>query len=605
MKTVPLRPMRQLSALNRYFFKYRFRLSLGILFVSLSNIFGVFPPQVIRFGVDLIKDSVQLYRLFEGHLTSEVLFSLISQYLLLFGFIVLVLALIKGLFMYYTRQTIIFMSRLIEYDMKNALFAQYQRLSQSFFRKNSTGNLMSRISEDVGKVRMYVGPAVMYGLNMLVTSIMVIGAMVQVNAKLTLYVLIPLPALAIGIYYVNNLILKRSAAIQQKLGELTTFSQESYSGIRVIKSLGLTSHFETRMGKELDGYRDQALSLVKADALFFPLTLLLIGASTILTVYIGGLQMIAGEISAGNIAEFVIYVNLLTWPVTSVGWIASMVQQAAASQERINNFMQLKPEIDKEVGQKPTLVGHIQLKNVSFRYPESGVQALKNINIEIKPGQTLGIVGRTASGKSTLAQLLLRHVDPDEGNILIDHLPLKSWNAGHLREQIGFVPQEAFLFSDSIANNIGFSKDAAMASEIQEVARMAAVEDTILSLPQQYETMVGERGVTLSGGQKQRIAIARALLGKKPVYIFDDCLSALDTATEHQILENLKRYTKQQTTIIISHRISSVMDADHIIVLDAGKVIEEGTHDDLVHQLGYYARLWKMQQPDLVERAKN
>ncbi len=595
--------MRQLSALNRYFYQYRFRLSLGILFVTLSNIFGVFPPQVIRFGVDLIKDSVQLYRLFEGHITATVLFSLISQYLLLFGFVVLVLALIKGLFMYYTRQTIIFMSRLIEYDMKNELFAQYQRLSQSFFRKNSTGNLMSRISEDVGKVRMYVGPAVMYGLNMLVTSIMVIGAMIQVNAKLTLYVLLPLPALAIGIYYVNNLILKRSAAIQQKLGELTTFSHESYSGIRVIKSLGLTGHFQSRMGKELDDYRNQALSLVKADALFFPLTLLLIGASTILTVYIGGIQMIAGEISAGNVAEFVIYVNLLTWPVTSVGWIASMVQQAAASQERINNFMVLKPEIDKEVGSQHTLQGHIELKNVSFRFPESGVQAIKNLSFELKPGQTLGIVGRTASGKTTLAQLLLRHFDPDEGTITVDGHSIKEWHAGHLREQIGFVPQEAFLFSDTIARNIGFSKDNPSRSEIEEVAKLAAIEETILALPQQYETMVGERGVTLSGGQKQRLAIARALLGKKPLYIFDDCLSALDTATEHQILDNLRQFTRQQTTIIISHRISSVMDADHIIVLDAGIVIEQGRHEDLVHQKGYYSRLWRMQQPDLAENA--
>lgn len=594
--------MRQLSALNRYFFKYRFRLSLGILFVSLSNIFGVFPPQVIRFGVDLIKDSVELYRLFEGHLSSEILFNLISSYLLFFGFVVLVLALIKGLFMYYTRQTIIFMSRLIEYDMKNELFAQYQRLSQSFFRKNSTGNLMSRISEDVGKVRMYVGPAVMYGLNMLVTSIMVIGAMVQVNAKLTLYVLLPLPALAVGIYYLNNLILKRSGAIQQKLGELTTFSQESYSGIRVIKSLGLTRHFEERMNKELDDYRQQALLLVKADALFFPLTLLLIGASTIITVYIGGLQMIAGEISAGNIAEFVIYVNLLTWPVTSVGWIASMVQQAAASQERINNFMKLEPEIEKEVGEKKKLYGQIELRNVSFRFPESGIQAIKNISIRLLPGQTLGIVGRTASGKTTLAQLLLRHFDPDEGEIVIDNLPLKEWHAGNLREQIGFVPQEAFLFSDTIANNIGFSKDFAGKDEIEEVAKLAAVDEAILALPQKYETVVGERGVTLSGGQKQRVAIARALLGRKPLYIFDDCLSALDTATEHQILENLRRYTKQQTSIIISHRISSVMDADHILVLDAGAIVEEGKHEDLINKHGYYARLWSMQQPELTNR---
>lgn len=594
--------MRQLSALNGYFYKYRFRLSLGILFVSLSNIFGVFPPQVIRFGVDLIKDSVELYRLFEGHLSSEILFSLISNYLLFFGFVVLLLALIKGLFMYYTRQTIIFMSRLIEYDMKNELFAQYQRLSQSFFRKNSTGNLMSRISEDVGKVRMYVGPAVMYGLNMLVTSIMVIGAMVQVNAKLTLYVLLPLPALAVGIYYLNNLILKRSGAIQQKLGELTTFSQESYSGIRVIKSLGLTQHFEHRMNDELDDYRKQALLLVKADALFFPLTLLLIGASTIITVYIGGLQMIAGEISAGNIAEFVIYVNLLTWPVTSIGWIASMVQQAAASQERINNFMNLEPEIAKEVGEKRTLEGHISLQNISFKFPESGVQALKNVTINIKPGQTLGIVGRTASGKTTLAQLLLRHFDPDEGVIEIDSLPLKQWNAGHLREQIGFVPQEAFLFSDTIANNIGFSKDQASEAEIHEVARLAAIDEAILALPQQYNTVVGERGVTLSGGQKQRVAIARALIGHKPLYIFDDCLSALDTSTEHQILENLRRYTRKQTTIIISHRISSVMEADHIVVLDAGQIVEQGKHDDLVKHNGYYSRLWTMQQPDLANR---
>lgn len=588
--------MNPLSYLNRYFFKYRLRFFLGILFVIISNLFGVLPPQIIRYSVDLIAESIQVFKLYEHSSFTELLFSQFTGYLMLFAGLVLLLSLLKGLFMYFMRQTIIVMSRWIEFDLKNEIYEKYQSLSLGFFRRNSTGDLMARVSEDVSKVRMYVGPALMYGFNLVVLFAFVITVMVRVNPMLTLYVLLPLPILSIGIYYVNNLILSRSTAIQEQLARLNTFAQETFSGIRVIKSYGLEAAYRSDFEIELDEFRKRSMNLVKVDALFYPLTLLLIGLSTIITVFIGGIQVSKGLISPGNIAEFVIYVNMLTWPVTSVGWVASIVQQAAASQARINELLAAKPDIDLDAGHKAKLFGQISFKNVSYIYPDNGIEALKRVSFDLKPGETLGIIGRTGSGKSTLANLLTRLFDPTEGEILVDGNALTALHPGFYRSQIGFVPQDVFLFSDSIRNNIAFGSIQADEAQIKWAASQAALSKTIDKLPEGYDTVLGERGITLSGGQKQRLSIARALIKKPAVYVIDDCLSALDTNTEKEILANIRRFTSNVTSLIISHRVSSVMESDHILVLDQGEVIEQGTHDDLLALNGYYALIFDKQQ---------
>lgn len=588
--------MGKLASLNRFFYKYRVRFGLGILFVLISNWFGVLPPQIIRHAIDLIVISIDTYRMFEGSSLQQAFYGVFTGFLLLFAALVLTLSVLKGLFMYFMRQTIIVMSRWIEYDLKNELYDKYQSLSLSFYRKNNTGDLMARISEDVSKVRMYIGPAVMYGINLIALFVFVITVMIKVNPELTFYVLLPLPVLAWGIYYVNNLILNRSTAIQQQLGKLTSFSQEAYSGIRVIKSYGREAAFSSLFTSELTDLKNKALQLVKVDALYFPLTMLLIGLSTIITVYMGGLQVAAGAITAGNIAEFVIYVNMLTWPVTSVGWVASIMQQAAASQQRIDAVLHEQSEIDNTVGQKIQLQGEIRWENVGFTYKQSGIQALQNISFSLQPGQTLGIIGRTGSGKSTLANLMSRLYDPTEGHIFIDGQDITSLNPGDLRRQMGYVPQEVFLFSDSIANNISFGLDEFSEADIENAARQAALTPTLAALPEGYKTLLGERGVTLSGGQKQRLAIARALIRKPKVYIIDDCLSALDTQAEKEILGNIHQLTRDTTTIIISHRISSVMHADQILVLDHGRLIASGTHEELLAAGGFYNDIYHKQQ---------
>jgi ATP-binding cassette subfamily B protein len=498
--------------------------------------------------------------------------------------------------MYFMRQTIIVMSRWIEFDLKNELYDKYQALSLSFYRKNNTGDLMARISEDVAKVRMYIGPAVMYGINLIALFVFVITVMIRVNPELTFYVLLPLPVLAWGIYYVNNLILNRSTAIQQQLGKLTSFSQEAYSGIRVIKSYGREDAFAKLFSIELNDLKNKALQLVKVDALYFPLTMLLIGLSTIITVYMGGMQVAAGAITAGNIAEFVIYVNMLTWPVTSVGWVASIMQQAAASQQRIDAVLHEKTEIDSNAGKTIQLKGAIRWENVGFTYKQTGIRALENISFSIEPGQTLGIIGRTGSGKSTLANLMSRLYDPTEGKIMIDGQDITSLHPGDLRRQMGYVPQEVFLFSDTIANNISFGLDNFNEEAIENAARQAALTPTLAALPEGYNTLLGERGVTLSGGQKQRLAIARALIRQPKLYVIDDCLSALDTQTEKEILGNIHQLTKDTTTIIISHRISSVMHANQILVLDHGRLVASGTHETLMQEGGFYYDIYQKQQ---------
>ena len=588
--------MKDLQVVNFYFLKYKWHLLGGILFVTISNIFGVLYPPVFRYSIDLITDSLLVYNLFDHLSIQKRVYALFTDYLMVFGALVLGLAVLKGIFMYFMRQTIIVMSRWIEFDQKNALFQKYLDLDLGFYRRNSTGDLMSRMTEDTGKVRMYTGPSLMYGINMVVMFVLVIGAMLAVNVSLTFWVLLPLPFLSYIIYKINGIILKRSKEIQIKLSRLTTFTQEAFSGIRVIKSYGREQKFKALFNLELEDFKAKSLNLVKVDAVFMPIMTAMVGLSTILTVFVGAIQINKGEITTGNIAEFVIYINMLTWPVASLGWLVTMVQQAAASQQRISEFMNLTPAIDKHKGLQTAIKGNIHFDNVSFTYQDSGIEALKNINFDLKAGQTLGIIGKTGSGKSTLAYVLSRLYDVKSGQIYIDDTNVQHFNPAYLRSQMGYVPQESFLFSDSIANNVGFGLTQADRPKIEQAIDKAAMTDTVDGLPQGLETLLGERGVNLSGGQKQRIAIARAIVRAPKIYIFDDCLSALDTNTEKQILENIQQLTQETTSVIISHRISSVINADKIIVLEQGQIVEQGSHQQLIDLQGYYHNIYQKQQ---------
>lgn len=588
--------MKELAVLNKYFIKYRWHLLLGILFVSASNYFRVLQPRMIREALDLVVDNISYFYLFNGFELRSALFSVLGQTLMLFGLLVLLLALAMGVFMYFMRQTIIVMSRLIEYDLRKALFGHYEKLPLAFFKRNKTGDLMARISEDVSKVRMYLGPAVLYGINLVSLFIFVIYSMISVSPLLSLYSLAPLPFLSIAIYYVSHIINKRSTVIQQQLSKLNSNAQEVYSGIRVVKSYVQEEPMTGFFKQESEDYKDKALRLVKVESLFHPVMVLLIGASTIITVYAGGLLAVRGDITAGNIAEFVIYVNMLTWPVTATGWIASIIQQAAASQKRINEFMQIEPEISNQVGQEDSpLSGQIAFKNVQFVYPDTGIKALEDVNFELKAGQKMAIIGRTGSGKTTIADLLVRMYDVSGGSIELDHKSIEQHDLNKLRKRIGYVPQDVFLFSDTISQNIAFGQREASQAEIEAFAKHAAVYDDIMGLTEGFNTMVGERGVTLSGGQKQRVSIARALIKKPDIVILDDCLSAVDTNTEKQILGYFTSALSDKTAIIITHRIYSLLQFDKIIVLDEGKIVEEGTHADLLQNKGYYYDLYEKQ----------
>ncbi|MEJ8757631.1 ABC transporter ATP-binding protein [Pontibacter sp. H259] len=587
--------MKSLRYLNKYLLKYKFRLFWGLVFIIISNFFQILPAQVVRYAFNLIKEGINLHNLYEGMSQQDMVYDIFAKSILVYGVVILVMALLRGVFLFFMRQTIIVMSRLIENDLKNEIYEHYQSLPLSFYRKNNTGDLMSRISEDVSRVRMYLGPAIMYGLNLVVLFVMVIPYMLSVNVKLTMYTLIPLPILAISIYYVNNIIERKSDEIQKSLSGITTFVQEAFSGIRVLKSFVREDDSHANFTTASNVYKDKSLDLNFVNSLFFPLILFLVGLSTIITIYIGGQEVINGSITTGNIAEFIIYVNMLTWPVTSLGWTASLVQRAAASQARINEFLHTKTDIVSRENISKKITGDIHFENVNFIYPDTNIHALKGVSFNIKHGETLAIIGNTGSGKSTVATLLPRMYDVTNGRILIDGVDVRDYNLESLRSQIGYVPQDVFLFSDSIRNNIGFGLPGITEEQMVQAAKDADVYENIMRFPEQFETKLGERGITLSGGQKQRVSIARALVREPSILILDDSLSAVDTKTENAILNSLRRIMENRTSIIISHRVSSVKLADRILVLDDGEIVQHGTHDELIRQKGLYRELYERQ----------
>ena len=578
--------MKALKHLNKYFYKYRYRLLIGIVITIIAKIFALFTPRLVGASINIVSNRLDgkiSEAIFRSDLTINILY-LIGA------------AVIAGIFTFLMRQTIINVSRHVEFDLKNEIYKHYQVLSLNFYKSNRTGDLMNRISEDVGKVRMYVGPAIMYTINTITLFAVALIYMIDRSPTLTLYTLLPLPILSVAIYKLSRLINKRSTIVQQSLSALSTYSQETFSGISVIKSYGIEPRTNVEFEKLSAENRQKQINLTKVQALFFPMMILLIGLSTIIVTYIGGNLYINGEIEEiGTIAEFLIYVTMLTWPVATVGWVTSLVQQAEASQERINEFLNTEPEIKNTAKELTPIKGDIEFKNVSFVYPDTNIEALNNVSFTLKSGQTLAILGKTGSGKSTILDLIGRLYDIDKGSILIDNTEISDLNLFSLRESIGYVPQDAFLFSDSIKNNIKFGKEDATDEEVIEAAKNALVHKNIIGFNKGYDTILGERGITLSGGQKQRVSIARAIIKKPNILLFDDCLSAVDTETEEKILKNLIKLTKDKTTIIVSHRVSSAKNADKIIVLEDGKIIETGNHESLINSDGYYRELYTKQ----------
>lgn len=588
--------MKELSALNKYFYKYRWRLLIGVLFVIASNYFSVLQPKVVRYALDMVYENIELYGLYNGFDLQSQLYGDLGQTLLMFGGLMILLAVIMGIFMYFMRQTIIVMSRLIEYDLRNEIFVHYEKLNLAFYKRNNTGDLMARITEDVTKVRMYLGPAIMYGINLLSLSVLIIYSMFRVNVELTLWALAPLPILSISIYYVSRMINKKSTEIQTQLAVLNSSAQEVYSGIRVVKSYVQELPMVKFFAKESDIYQEKSMDLAKIQAMFFPLMVLLVGISTILTIYVGGLKVAAGTVTPGNIAEFIIYVNMLTWPVTALGWVASVIQSAAASQKRINEFLDNKPEIVDNNTAYSKLTGAVEFNDVTFVYPDTGIKALENVSFKLEAGQKMAIIGRTGSGKTTIVDLLVRMYDVTNGAVLVDNKNIESLSLSSLRKNIGYVPQDVFLFSDSIAENVAFGKEDATQEEIEKYTKYASVYNDIMDFPNGFETLVGERGVTLSGGQKQRVSIARALIKQPDILILDDSLSAVDTTTEKRILGYLEQSMADKTAIIITHRIYNLLGFDKIIVLEEGRIVETGTHNELLKNRGFYFDLYEQQQ---------
>ncbi|EDP96021.1 ABC transporter ATP-binding protein [Kordia algicida OT-1] len=578
--------MKELQHLNKYFLKYKAKLLLGVLITIIAQIFALFAPKLIGNSLTIV----------EKYINKEVTDIAIVKNELLFNILILIgAAALASFFTFLMRQTIINISRYVEYDLKNEVYQQYQNLSTNFYKKNRTGDLMNRISEDVGKVRMYAGPAIMYSIRTITLFACLVPLMFITAPKVAIYTLVPLPILSFLIYKLSRAIQKRSAIVQQFLSKLSTFTQESFSGVSVIKAYGIEPQTKTTFDAMVIEGKQKNMDLVKVQAWFFPMMILLIGASNILVIYIGGQQYIRGDIEFGVLAEFIMYVNMLTWPVATIGWVTSIIQQAEVSQQRINEFLKVEPEIQNLVTEETPIKGDIEFKNVSFTYDDTNITALKNISFSLSSGETLAIVGKTGSGKTTILDLISRMYDTDNGVIEIDKTPIKKLHLDSLRNAISIVPQDAFLFSESIKENIKFGKEDATDEEVIAAAKFASVHKNIIGFKKGYDTILGERGITLSGGQKQRVSIARAIIKDPNILLLDDCLSAVDTETEEEILSNIERITKNKTTIIVSHRISSAKNADKIIVLDDGNIIQNGSYDDLIEEDGYFKELYLKQ----------
>ena len=578
--------MKELRHLNKYFFKYRRNLIIGSIITIIARLFLLYTPRYVK------KIFVAIEQYYDKSITEDVFRADLLEAILY----IISAALIASVLTFFMRQTIINVSRYIEFDLKNEIYAQYQKLSLNFYKKNRTGDLMNRITEDVSRVRMYGGPALMYSINTVALIVIVVIYMINASPKLTLYTIVPLPILSIIIYKLSKEIHKRSTIVQEYLSKLSTFTQESFSGISVIKAYGIEPQTSVNFKSLAAESKEKQINLTKVQAWFFPMMILLIGTSNLLVIYFGGMQYINGEIeSIGTIAEFIIYVNMLTWPVATIGWVTSIVQQAEASQKRINEFLKIEPEIKNTVNNHTEITGDIVFKDVSFTYDDTNIQALKNISFQIKEGETLAILGKTGSGKSTILDLIGRLYDIDKGSITINSTEINNLNLNDLRDSIGYVPQDAFLFSDTIKTNIKFGKQDATDDDVIDAAKNAQVHKNIIKFNKSYETVLGERGITLSGGQKQRVSIARAIIKSPKILLLDDCLSAVDTETEEKILKNLSKISKGKTSIIVSHRVSSAKNANKIIVLDDGEIVQQGTHDTLIGIDGYYKHLYLKQ----------